>query len=106
MAPWNMTVDRDGSSVQATYGYDRALGFFLEVRRPGGRLVEYDALGDRYDGLPGLIDALIESEVFLRDQVEEALEAMLMVDSAAEIENSDIRLVALMVETLKQAAGE
>jgi len=106
MARWNMTVERDGSAVQATYGYDRALGLFLEVRSPGGRLVEYDALGDGYDGLPGLIDALIESGVFSRNQVEEALEAMLMVDSVAEVEDLDIRQIALMVERLKQAAGE
>lgn len=106
MARFDMTVEHRGAELEVAYGYDRALGFFLEVRSPGGRLVEYDALGDRYDGLPGLVDALIESGVFQRDQVEEALEAMLTVDSAAEVEDLDIRQIALMVERLKQAAGE
>jgi len=49
---------------------------------------------------------LIASGVFSRDQVEEALEAMLMVDSVAEVEDLDIRQIALIVERLKQAAGE
>jgi len=106
MPRWNLVVDRQRTELEIAYGYGRALGFFLEVRSPGGRLVEYDALGDRYDGLPGLVDALIESGVFQRDQVEEALEAMLTVDSAAEVEDLDIRQIAMMVERLKKAAGE
>jgi len=106
MPRWNLIVDRQGAELDIAYGYDPAVGFFLDVECPGRMLVEYGALSDDYDGLPGLIDALIASGVFSRDQVEEALEAMLMVDSVAEVEDLDIRQIALIVERLKQAAGE
>ena len=106
MARFETLVAREGNELLLSYGYDRALGFFAEICAPGRPSVEYDALTDNYSGLPGLLNFLVESGFFQRVQLEEALEAVLMVDTAAEIEDSDIRQIAELVERLKEAAGD
>jgi len=89
-----------------TYGVDRFMGFFCEAHRGHRRLLDYDFTTPGYTGLPGLLDALVSTGIFTRDQVEAGLEALLRVQSTEEIQDEYARTVAVMAHKLKEAAGE
>lgn len=105
MARKRMSIDRDGRVIRLSYGFSPLLGFFVTILEPG-RKVEYDALDDAYRGLPGLLDTLVREKLFAREQVEEALESLLVVDSPEDIDDEAVRQVAVMVVDLKQAAAD
>ena len=104
MPRWSVEIPRGRTKIRLTYGLDRHIGFFAVVLHPGGK-VEYDALHQGYTGLPGLLDFLVESGVFTRDDMEEGLEALLTADDPGDIEG-DAGLVAEMVCRIKMAAAE
>ena len=87
------------------YGFDRALGFFVDIKRPKKRRREYDATFPGYEGIKGLLDVLVEEGIATREEVEEALSALPLME-AAEIEDETVRRVGEIAENLKTAAGE
>jgi len=92
-----------------TYGYDRLLGFFVSVTKDHRLILEYDALQSAYNGLPGLLDELVNEHVFSREAFHDALEQLQLVDDLSEIEDrgeDNVRLAAEMLSRLKAAAGE
>ena len=92
--------------LEAICGYDRALGFFCEVRR-GGRIVEeYDLLTCHPNTLQGLLDLLIDHGFLKRPDLEEALTLLMTIRNPSEIRDETVRQAALLVYRLKEAAGE
>lgn len=92
--------------IIVVYGYDPAgLGFFLSVVTAGKRVVEYDALQDGYQGLPGLLRALQAAGVVHADAIHAALDVLVESD-VTDIEDDGIRAVAEMVSNLRREAGE
>ena len=111
MARWRLVLIVDGMQVRLSYGYSRHLGFFLEIRNHSAagcwsQVVDYSLLDDNYQGLPGLLNALVDSGVFSRSVVEGALEALLVVDDPLDIYEADVRSIATLVYNVKMAAGE
>ena len=89
-----------------TFGWDLFLGFFTEVRMGRRRVLDYDAMQPDYNGLPGLLDALVSAGVFSQDQKEAGLDALLSVPCTDEIKDEYARAVAVIAHNLKRAAGE
>ena len=81
------------------------MGFYVVASRGAKRLLEYDATMDTYDGLRGLLRALVAVGVFTKDEVEDGLDALLWVDSFEDIQNSQARAIATIVFRLKQVAA-
>ncbi len=94
----------DGTTV--VFGWDPFLGFFAEARRGRRKVVTYDFGSPNYQGLPGLLDALVSAGILTRDQVEAGLEALLHVRCTDEIQDEHVRAVAVLAQKLKQAAGD
>ena len=94
----------DGTII--VYGWDKFLGFFCEARQGRRKALDYDALTDGYQGLPGLLRELVVAKVFTQDQVEAGLTAVLQIRCTDEIEDDHVRAIATIVHQLKQAAGE
>jgi len=92
----------DEERVQAAYGWDRAIGFFVQVERDGEVVEEYDALHPGYDDLKGAIPFLVEHEFFDEDDVFEAMDLMKIMISD-EMEGS-MRVCAEVIENFKSAA--
>lgn len=105
MARWTLNLEHEGDELQLSYGFDRSLGFFATVECGGNQTVDYDAMDADYDGLPGLLDVLIESGAFAREQIEEALTSLMIMDSS-DIEDTTTRQAAIVIENLKMAAGD
>ena len=94
----------------ATYGWDRALGFFVDVPASHGplrrRRGEYDALQPCYDHrrpLQGALHFLANQMFFTLGQLQETLSA-LQQDFAPEEMGDDLRACAKAVSNLKKAA--
>lgn len=74
------------STCCATYGWDRALGFFVDIRpsRPlGTARVEYDATQDNYRHqrpLRGALDLLVQHGFIARDDLDQAFSLMQQLD--------------------------
>jgi hypothetical protein len=105
MARFRMTMDADGTKTVITYGWDRAVGFFCTAVRGRERLVNYDGLELGYDGLQGLIDALMRGGVFAEETVQEVLERLPHVEQLAEFEAPEQRQFGELILNLKQAAA-
>jgi len=103
MARFSLALS-DGTKI--TYGWDAALKFFLVAVRHRRRLLDYDATISGYDGLRGLLKALVASEVYSQDQLETGLDALLRVCCVEEIEDQHVREVALIVTNLKKAVAD
>jgi hypothetical protein len=88
------------------YGFSPLLGFFLTVFLPDGRRVVYDRSIPEYDDLRGFLDALVRAGVFEQAQVEDALGLLLVVEDLADIEEPEVRQIAVIISNLKQAASE
>ena len=102
-----LNMKDNGERIRVAYGFDqRGLGFFASINRGKERPVEYDALSDNYRGLPGLLDALVNAHVFSRDQIQEALGALPIIDTPEDIEDPIVRQAAVIIINVKQAAGE
>ena len=97
-------VLQDGTMI--TFGWDAALGFFLVARRGRRLFLDYDTTTDCYDGLPGLLRALVASGLFTTAEVEDGLEALLRVEDIKAIEDPGTRAVAIITQQLKQAAAD
>ena len=63
------------ADVRVRYGWDRVLGFFIELRDDRARL-EYDALQDDYDGLTGALTFLVFHRFFDQADLDAALERL------------------------------
>ncbi len=61
-------------NVQAEYGVDPGLGFFVEVRQPGKRKAEYDALRPGYADLDGALRFFVSQGFFDQEALEDAKE--------------------------------
>jgi hypothetical protein len=59
--------------LKATYGWDRAIGFFVEIEDDGVCTVEYDRLHQPYDELPGALRLLVEEGFLAAGDVSDAL---------------------------------
>jgi len=96
------------TSLVAAYGWDRALGYFVDIRphkAQGIPRVEYDAVSDSYDHqrpLRGALEVLIEHGFMTRDDLEAALTSMQHMDS--EEMEAPQRRCAEVVENFKSAA--
>jgi len=93
-------------STVVVHGWDAALGVFLVARRGRKLLLDYDATTHGYDGLQGLLRALVASGVFSRDEVEAGLDALIQVESVEDIPEPAPRAVATIVQTTKLAAAD
>ena len=97
------------TSLGAAYGWDRALGYFVDIRpheAQGIPRVEYDAVSDGYDHqrpLRGALEVLVEHGFISRDDLESALDLMRYADPE-ELE-APVRRCAEVVENFKSAAG-
>lgn len=91
---------------QISYGFDVSRGFFVVVSKSGKVQVSYFSIVTDFTGLSGVLDALVEVEAFPREQVQEALCAVLFMASANDIDDSDLRMSINLIENLKQAACE
>jgi hypothetical protein len=95
--------------VVVTVGWDRALGFWVEVRRPGQPHVTYDATtpNDGITTISGVLNALIEAEVIEREDVADAEMWLAMDGDVANIpeEHVGLRVAAEVIVHLRQAAA-
>jgi hypothetical protein len=106
MARFRMTIEEAEKKTVITYGWDRAVGFFCTAVRGRERLVNYDGLEPGYDGLQGLIDALMRYGVFAEETVQEVLEWLPHVEELDEFEEPEQRQFGELILNLKQAAAE
>jgi len=94
--------------VVVTVGWDRALGFWCEVRRPGMANVSYDATTteDGTTSIAGVLHSLVAAKVVTREDVVEA-EQWLSVGDVEDIpvEQVGVRIAAEAIVHLRQAAG-
>ena len=94
--------------VVAVVGWDRALGFFVELRRLGTRPVAYDATTaeDGTTSIAGVLNLLIEAEVIVREDVADA-EMWLVEGDVTDIpeEHVGLRIAAEVIVHLREVAG-
>ncbi len=93
--------------TRLVWGFDATpIGFFLEVRQPGRKLLCYDGLQPHYDRqrpLLGLLKFLVETGVVS----EEDLDAVLVGEPDYNQDvSASVRLVADILDDLRRAAGE
>ena len=91
--------------VAIVFGVDPTLGFFVTVAVPK-RTVTYDSFSTaNYDGLSGVIRALVASGIVDNNDVAEATRLLphVLVD---DIENDRVRLVAHVITSLRHDANE
>lgn len=92
-------------TVRAEVGLDHAVGFFITTYK-GRRVVrQYDALHRGYNGLPGLLAALVAHGFFTEDDVLLARQELAH-RGAGEVEDRDVRRAAEVIENLRAAAAE
>ena len=93
--------------VRAAYGWDHALGFWIEVRRRGRLLEAHDALREAggVTSVRDILDALVAHGFVTEDAVAEAM-TWLPHRDAAEIQDPDVRRAAEVIERLRGAASE
>lgn len=95
--------------IVASVGWDRALGFWAEIRRVGQPHIIYDAptTEDGTTSIAGVLHALIEAGVIVREDVADA-EMWLATDGDLEDipeEHVGLRVAAEVVVHLRDAAG-
>ena len=95
--------------VVVVVGWDRALGFWTETRRPGQPHVSYDATttADGITTTSGVLHTLIDAEVIDRADVADA-EMWLAMDGDVEdipAEHVGLRVAAEVIVHLREAAG-
>ena len=88
------------------HGWEIALGFFLVARKGRRTLLDYDVTSNAYDGLQGLLRALVAAGLFSMDEVEAGLDALLQVESVENIPEPAPRAVAIIVHHVKLAAAD
>ena len=93
------------NGIRIVHGWDGALGFYVVASRGAKRLLEYDATQPGYDGLRGLLRALVAAGLFSTDEVEAGLDALLRVDYFKDIQNPQARAIATIFFRLKQVAA-
>ena len=80
--------------VEAVYGHDRTgIGWFVEVRRKGRLVAEYDGLVDERPTMAGVLRVLVSQGFFTATDVVEASEALQELD-VEDITNSRVRRAA------------
>lgn len=89
-----------------TYGFDTAVGFFLSVRKGRRRLVEYDGTRPGYDGLRGLVKALVDAKVVTVEDVAGAVLVLPHVRRLEDVPEPGVRLVVETTTALRRAAGD
>ncbi len=91
--------------VKAVYGFDHAIGFFVEVWVDDAPLLAYDETRSNYRHLEGALDLLAEAEFFSREDVADAHKWLrhLMLD---DIPEADTRRAAEVVVNMQRAAAE
>jgi hypothetical protein len=105
MARWELSVERDGETLRATYGWDPHVGFFVTAWRGRRRVREYDVFDERYDNLKGQMAVFIEAGVFSEDDLAEALRLAPAVEDVGDIEEEGVRVAIMVLERVKGAAG-
>ena len=95
------------AGVVLVIGWDRTLGFYVEIRGPGQHIV-YDATttDDGTTSIAGALKALIAAEVIARSDVADAERWL----SAGDVENIPcglvgVRVAAEVIVHLREAAG-
>ena len=100
------TADLPGGG-RIAYGIDPTLGgFWAEVRRPGGKLVEYDALHPIFNWkypLDGLLHFLVEADAFTEPQLHDAL--LIFEQPHGPLTSEGARLAHEVIVNLKRAAS-
>lgn len=95
----------DEDHVNAVYGHDHAIGFFVEIRVRDKPLLAYDNTHSGYRHLQGALDLLIEAEFFTSVDVTDAHQ-WLQHFMSAEIPDADSRRAAQVIENMRRAAGK
>lgn len=96
-----MVLERDGDEIRLHYGFEPDLGFSISIVRYGKLQVAYHSIVRDHTGLSGLLDALIDFGIFSRGQVQEAMCALLLAGSADDVDDTDVRQLALIIQELK-----
>ncbi|HZZ83931.1 MAG TPA: hypothetical protein VFE30_05300 [Anaeromyxobacteraceae bacterium] len=86
----------------ATYGFDRAVGFFVNIEREGMLIAEYDRLRPGYGELNGALRLLVEQGFLQAADIDEAVR-LCPVLLPAEMEPGAGR-AAEVIENLRRAA--
>lgn len=92
------------TTLEATYGWDRAIEFYVEVRQ-GRRLVaEYDATRPGYRDLQGVLEVLADHRFFAPEDIEYA-HTWLRVVLPDEIDDEGARRAAHVMQNLRGGAN-
>jgi len=94
------------NGTRIVHGWDAALGFYVVASRGCRRLLEYDATQPGYDGLRGLLLALLAAGLFSTEEVEAGLDDLLRVDNFEDIRNPQAKAIATIVHRAKKAAAD
>lgn len=96
------------AGVAVIVGWDRVLGFFADVRRPGQPAVQYDrtTTDDGTTSLAGVLHALVGAGCVSRDDIVDA-DGWLAQGDLAQIpsDRPGLRLAAEVIVHLRTAAG-
>ncbi len=92
-------------TCKAVYGFDRAIGWFIEVRSNSGLLAEYDALCAPDNRMAGIIQVMISHGFFSADHLAETRSFLPYVADVKEIEEPGVRRAVEVVLNLKSGAG-
>ncbi len=104
-------IHPEKSTIKASIGFDRAIGWFAEIRDEGKLVEEYDNLIAPESTVKGILDLLIKYDFFTKWDLSEALSLIPHLDEdecenppPEVFENDGERLAATAVLFLKQAA--
>lgn len=94
-------------SIRATYGWDYALGFWVEVRRRGRLLEARDALREAggVTSVNTVIETMISHGFVTEEDIDQAM-TWLPHGCPASIEDPAVRRAAEVVSNLRQNAAE
>lgn len=90
--------------LRASYGLDRALGFFAELKRGERILAEYDRIHPPYADKQGLLDFLVRNGFFTATEVQ--LAHLESAHTEPEEMEPELRRAAHVLENLRAAAAD
>ncbi len=95
------------TTLRAVYGWDHALGFWIDVRRRGRLQEARDALREAggVTSVGDILATLVAHSFLDEDNVHEAMSMLAHVD-ATDIEDPDERRAAEVIERLRRAGAE
>ena len=94
-------------TLDALLGWDRLLGYFVEVRIRGHRRYEYSdlVLDEGQTSLQGQLNLLAGQGFFTAYEVAEAHRLLVVVDDINDIDNPGVLTAARVIAAVKEAAA-